>query len=78
MLKTLIFGGAIVKLFNRQSDSFLCYDIGKRPGFKRIESTEDLSKTDSSALWIIEGYLAAWAGACLFSDKLADGNLQVK
>jgi len=61
---TLLHGGDIVKLFNRQTNSCICYETDKMPTFRVTNSDTDMSKLDSAALWVIESSRIAWGGVC--------------
>jgi hypothetical protein len=66
--KTLVYGGDIIKLVNRQTNSSICFETDKDTLFVTMASSElGEKRLDSSALWVIESELIAWGGRyCIF------------
>ena len=64
VLRTLVHGGDIVKLFNRQSNSCLSLDAGEAPYFRILSDENDAQAlVHSAALWVMEASRVAWGGA---------------
>ena len=62
--RTLVHGGDILKLFNRQTNSCVSYHAGEPVVFQVLQEDdgEVQAHVHSAALWILEASRIAWGG----------------